>query len=1299
MVTLLFVCLGVRADENVVFEQHFESMIEDPTAVGYFEFINNEEGDDRTLEDGALKFINDAGTLNKTYQWRRAVKFRNLPLKEGIYRLSFKLKGDKTYKDEAEADVNCKFSALLLQGEDNADIDLKDFAGNEQRLEGEDFNPNEYVTYSRKIIFASEQQQKEAYTKGELADKFFMSLSVYNPGTFYIKDVVLTETDAVETAEFGMSAIKIKFCGATNIAAMANASPTGSVVFDDLSYASVTVNGAPAKIESIEYRSDGCLYIFTDPMESLMTSEDAVSVSFTNPTDEKQIKFVGKIESEASIFNFENVGSTYAGVLDTVFSYLWQAPTLVSSYPIDDSFAIDPQLGEFTFTFDRKVATAGIVAILDRGGIESNLILKEGQEDYAETVVFVRNDNGVLAKRNKITLSDVVSERGQAQEDPYVVNFEAGLPKVAQEIYTPTQTIDFTKDAVGSIPLGWTLVCDSVSVEDPGEIRNSGTTSWPTWGGSRLIIAESLYVRTNKANSVTTATFGNIEGYPVVLPVGDLRIQFLASGYKGAGQRVRCELLDATGTNVLEFTEHIMEAVTADGKPISKDNADVITIAYKNDEEKNAIIRYTVYQGSGMTETMLNSVIVNTYEKTEGDVPDDKTIMSETFAAWNDKTPATGSGWIIYEDGNPRPGGAGGNSRILACNGDKMKYGYFCRNFGGRDGNMENPGMYITYGEEKDGPKLTLEKGTTYEMTYYAASWNITEQPKDYVSQVAYAILDPNGHVVASGKKDLSKEADARNNAGNAFEADEFTYKFTPSVTGDYVLKFWGSHCTLACGNISFVLPGSRAVKYFALLAETVDKAKATLDEAEDPKFDGTTKTALAAAIAKYEDQSKITMTTEEEFNAAIAELNGLAKAMKTRLEYLPRFADAYTAAYGQYLDAVDTKYEKLEQYKTLEDVVNTFEGVNPSDLEDDVLVDAVTTMENISTLFKNMMTSCVKLLTNQIVNLAAQLVKYDESASEYVLAAGNALTDDQEMASEIKLRLTKAIYDLCAAGDPFVKEEVIDDVPYIEPVEIDATNYIQNANFYSTGGNPPCNVTDFPGWTINVIKGNIGATWGTASWCGTPATATNPVVDAALKTGWGGNEHDVQQLIEDLPVVKFDASIIVGEDGGKDGDQTVVKHEAYAYVGEGEEKITALYDGENPNPGEGQTNTFSRDTNKPRKFKDVAINRTGEGGYLGSILLGAHPIVDGGFTRTDNATLTMTGKVEGFPYDKAAEYLDGKITEIEKVQQSKEPAEAPVKVVYYDLNGAPTSAPQGIAIKVATYANGYMKVSKVVVK
>ena len=256
-----------------------------------------------------------------------------------------------------------------------------------------------------------------------------------------------------------------------------------------------------------------------------------------------------------------------------------------------------------------------------------------------------------------------------------------------------------------------------------------------------------------------------------------------------------------------------------------------------------------------------------------------------------------------------------------------------------------------------------------------------------------------------------------------------------------------------------------------------------------------------------------------------------------------------------------------------------------------------------------------------------------------------------------------------------------------LSPVEIDVTNFIQNAGFYSTGA-WPATVTDFPGWTIEKIQGNFGPSYGTASWGGERASALKPVVEASIRTDWGTHEYDASQLIDILPVAKCTASIIVGEDGGE-------PHEAYAYVGEGDAKVVKYYDGETPG---GETNSYSRDTSKPREFTDITPN-VDEENVLGSILLGAHARVNAAFARVDNAVIKLTGKVDGFPYDKAAATLAGKITEIETVQQSNEPAEAPVKVVYYDLNGVATSAPQGIAIKVATYANGYMKVSKVVVK
>ena len=113
------------------------------------------------------------------------------------------------------------------------------------------------------------------------------------------------------------------------------------------------------------------------------------------------------------------------------------------------------------------------------------------------------------------------------------------------------------------------------------------------------------------------------------------------------------------------------------------------------------------------------------------------------------------------------------------------------------------------------------------------------------------------------------------------------------------------------------------------------------------------------------------------------------------------------------------------------------------------------------------------------------------------------------------------------------------------------------------------------------------------------------------------------------LPIAKCTASIKVGEDGGE-------PHEAYAYVGEGDAKVVKYYDGETP--GE-EGNKFNRDTNIPRVFADVKpeLNETA---VLGTVLLGAHGHVTAGFSRIDNATIKLTGKVEGFDYAAAAARL-----------------------------------------------------------
>lgn len=199
---LMTAATGAWADETpkVVFEEHFVSEPTDPTAVGFYEFINFEEGDDHEVDNGELSIFNSDGTLDINNWKRRAIKFRNLPLGEGkTYRLEFKLKGSTRFEDginDGDDRPFCKASAQLLQGVEGHDISLLDSDGKEQRGEFENFDESNYKSYSMTFVFASEQKQKDTYAlnnQGELAEKYYLSLSIFNPGYFYLKDVVLYE--------------------------------------------------------------------------------------------------------------------------------------------------------------------------------------------------------------------------------------------------------------------------------------------------------------------------------------------------------------------------------------------------------------------------------------------------------------------------------------------------------------------------------------------------------------------------------------------------------------------------------------------------------------------------------------------------------------------------------------------------------------------------------------------------------------------------------------------------------------------------------------------------------------------------------------------------------------------------------------------------------------------------------------------------------------------------------------------------------------------------------------------------
>ena len=486
--------------------------------------------------------------------------------------------------------------------------------------------------------------------------------------------------------------------------------------------------------------------------------------------------------------------------------------------------------------------------------------------------------------------------------------------------------------------------------------------------------------------------------------------------------------------------------------------------------------------------------------------------------------------------------------------------------------------------------------------------------------------------------------------------------------------------------------PGSKAAKYYQNLAEAVELAKQEATLVVDEKYNGKTKDALNGAIAKY-DVADPKMHTDKEFDAAVKELEALVKQSKERRANIDKYPTSLESLQKAVEEAKETKYANIPEVADAEKYYNDNKDVDYIKLDDADLKKAVEALDNKANLTSNMVKTCLPLVTKQITDLAAAIVALDEASvnDEAVLAAGNATTDDQSLVAKLKYIYTSKLYKKIATGNPF-KEKDADTGDEVD-VTIPASFLIQNANFYSTGtvnnGDVAAKDTDFPGWTIEKTTGNFSAVWGTAQWCGEPASATKPFVDAAVKSPWGTSEYDAKQLIEDIPVAKYNVSIIVGEDGGGDPRQ-----ESYAYLGEGDAQIKNVYEGEEPD-GEGKV-SYSRDTQRAREFNDVAPQANGNGGNFATLLLGAHVSVNGGFGRIDNATLTITGKADNFDYAKAAAAIDNLLaTSIESVEAA--PAGEPASVKYYTVDGKQTLNPQGITIKVETWANGYVKVSKVV--
>ena len=1279
---------GLVAQAQVqVFHESFEAaQNKQPTDVGYYEEINKEEGDQWSIvPDGAVgncfNFFNSIDVLNPDNSWRRAVKFRNLPLVAGkSYRLSFRFKGSNTYSN-GETDVKARMKVGLMQGVENADISVLGAGDKDQYRFVSYFNPNEYEKYNLMYYFADKANQDAKYDKScsgteeyneANKDKYFATFNVFNPGDYYLDEVELVEANIAGIIYNG-EVIRVDLGYATNAKTLAGTK--GYYVLPN-DCVHVKVGGSEVEVESVEARSDGYLYIFL----ANEVEEGEVEVQYENPA-EGGLQYAEGEAIQGGVLTFTEKAEYDEKFNEegNISSWLYGEAQCVATTPLDGSFGLEG-ISEVTFTFDKEVCSGknnevnhGPVATLSDGTV---LKLKEGTPEFTKTLTFV-SENGNFTKGSyAVTLSDVVTSEGTKSQNA-MLTFEVGKVQVSETILTLIEGGDYKTqlEADGGIPTDWTLTLQKEG-EDPQEHTGGSGARGFLYTNSN--VQSAFYLRDWDGKAVATRKFN--------LPAGEVEIRTFTAGWGTTGS-FKFSILDANG-------EEVKSEVVSVSTQLEKNK--------QGDFQKNGIrvntaggeYTFTAELAGGSNELLFGGFELYNVTVTEGDKDQSEVIAKGDFSsAGNDKAPAHGTGWKIYRDnGNMRDPGAN-------CNwgGDDWTGGG-----GPRVKTMGNKGMngaaiylannaYATYGEylyqtDHGGPldgnleEKTLDlKNAKYQVTYHIIAWKNTGSLCSIQLDVYNQEDGITGTPVYTRKDEVMEDCGSAGNA--SVDAKKIQFLWNAPKAGKYILKFTaGGECCV--GNVTVETTSSLAVTYATLMNKNLEPAKEELETAKsNDKYAGSTRDALESMVAAYTNPD---FHTVAEYTDAFEKLDAMVKKSAKRRGNIDKYPTCLESIIQGLNDAKGTKFEALEQYPVVEQAYNDYKDVDYVALDDDALQAAVDLMGNKGALISNMVKNCVPLITKQITDLSAAIVSLDPEMNNHpvVLACGNVISDDQALVKQLKTLYAAKLYKKIAGGYEF---KVFDEdmAEYVDET-IDASFLIQNANFYNTTvipagkGNAPSTTEDFPGWNVALESGSIQSLWDT-SWGQKGATETEPYYDCAVCSPWGTGKYTVEQLVNNIPVANYTASIVVASD--KVGDDNLP--ECYAVVG-GEQKIFTV----------DEKGNYSRDNKTPIEFENVVPTIDGN---FGSISIGAK-MSNACFGKVDNATLKIVGKASGFDYVAAAKVLGEEVAAGIKNAEVA-PEGDPVSVVFYDLNGRQISAPNGVAIKVEKWANGYTKISKVVEK
>ena len=544
---------ATAANAQVVMSEDFSAeQTKTATDVGYYEFINTQEGDEREVKDGALHFYNTDAVVGQN--WQRAIKFRNLPIEENTsYRVTLKLMGSNTYyslDDDAQVRTNARFA--LMQGGENLDMGFLASNGEQQFSDISRFQEPEtgYYTYTGMFYYTTDAAQKAWYkeqnpTKDELPATYFLTLNVYNPGDFYIDDIIVEKAN-IQGVQFYNDVIKVNFGYAISTANLNGADrlllPNDCVT--------VKLNGKQVNIMTVELRKDGNFYIFLDdeyPGDGTYDEKNTkVEVSFTNPTDAAyQLQYANGKTPGGAVMNFADEVAAYNEGQEDVYSFAFETPTLVSTDPENGSFNLPVDMKEFKFTFNKPVDCTLVEARLD-----NEKLTVSPAEGVSDVLTFTRGAGDLAAGEYTLTVTKIFPEAMLYEEEFGTEKLTLSFGKVTVD---PNDTVrvemtdGFVEAGQGNYPEKWVVMNENT-------LKTSASDNWGS--GSRLIggfsgddITVGMYL-SGRSGSESYAEYGSKEAAEdkFLLKPGKYVLTFNACTWDSGDDRTVCyEVRDEAG--------------------------------------------------------------------------------------------------------------------------------------------------------------------------------------------------------------------------------------------------------------------------------------------------------------------------------------------------------------------------------------------------------------------------------------------------------------------------------------------------------------------------------------------------------------------------------------------------------------------------------------------------------------------------------------------------------------------------------------------------------------------------------